>query len=153
MATSIYPRRQSHLWSTGSNLGGFTVLRSLEERVELADKQVLGAREVVPGCDAEGQIRILHGTCDVRNQVVLFNAHRQNLQWTNSSVMNKLTDTEYWNYLFFASSIYSFIYRQTFITVTKSCQLTQCSVGHSLVPDEFNVIPFSKYIFIKCKTM
>ena len=75
MATSIYSRGQSHLRSSGGNLGGFTILPSLEERVELANKQILSARKVVPGCDAEGQIRVLHGTRDVRYEIVLFNAH------------------------------------------------------------------------------
>ena len=70
----------AHLGRTSGHLGRLSVLPVLEQIVELADEQILGAGQIVPGGHSQRQIRILQRVGDVLDDIILLDTYRQYLK-------------------------------------------------------------------------
>lgn len=58
----------------------FSVLATLEESVEFADKQFLSSCQIVTSSNSQGKIRVLHSSCDVLDNRFVINTDGQNLK-------------------------------------------------------------------------
>ena len=68
-----------NLWCAGGDFGSLCIVVVLEQRVELAHEEVLGAGQVVTRRHPQREVRVLQRVRDVLDDVVFLNTHRQHL--------------------------------------------------------------------------
>lgn len=78
-------RSQNAVWCAGSHFSSFAVLASLEERIKLFDEKVLCTWKATSGSKSEGERWVVQCPFYVIYDVLLINAHRENLATRNDN--------------------------------------------------------------------
>ncbi len=82
------------LGSACSDLGSLSVLGTGKQRVEPADKEVLGSSQVVADCYPQRQVRVLQHRRHVRDDVLLVYRHGKHLTETKRLICMQLSRQE-----------------------------------------------------------